>query len=413
MNIQSPASQPGLVRVISLPLLVFYGIGVTVGAGIFALTGEITGIANANAPMAFLLSGVVAGVTAVSYALLTSVYPRAAGEAFFVGKAMGVRIGQAVGVGIVVTAMTSSAAIAVAFSNYIGTIVPLPSALVIVGVMIALAVLARAGVKEALIFAALITVVEIAILIIIISFGFPLLADGSVLVESLTPPDSWAGWSAVFTGAIVAFFAYLGFEDIVNMSEEATDPTRTAPKAIFITLVLTVAMYFLVSLVAVAIPDREALISHPAPLTYMFETLSGKSGVLVSSAASIAMINGILVQVVMASRVIYGMSRDRKSNSWLASIHPTRHTPTRAIYAVTALVTVAALILPISQLARMTSMVLLSVFSLVNMSLFLIGKSEQAHSSLRRWRYWGLVAFTASGGLLIVEILSLLDGLAG
>lgn len=411
MNTLSPAPKPTLRRVISLPLLVFYGLGVTVGAGIFALTGEITGIAGAHAPMAFVLSGLVAGVTAVSYALLTSVYPRAAGEAFFVGKAMGIRIGQVTGVGIVITAMTSSAAIAVAFSNYIGTIVPLPSASVIVALMVLLAWLACVGVKEALVFAAMITVVEIAILLLIIALGLPLLADGTVLVTSLTPPQSLSGWSGVFTGTVVAFFAYLGFEDIVNMSEEAKDPSRTAPRAIFITLVLTVAMYFFVSLVAVAVPDRSALVSHPAPLTYLFETLSGKSGVLISSAASIAMINGILVQLIMASRVIYGMSRDRKTHSWLAAIHPTRHTPTRAIFAVTAVVTVAALFLPISQLARLTSMILLMVFSLVNISLWLIGKTDKATRSLRRWRYWGLVATVASGGLLFVETLGLFAGL--
>jgi len=393
-----------LHRVISLPLLVFYGVGVTVGAGIFALTGEITGIVGDNAPLSFLVSGLIAATTAVSYALLTSVYPRAAGEAYFVSQGLGLWPGRLVGIGIVVTAITSSGAIAVAFGNYLGTLVPIPEPVLIATVMVALVLLAIIGVKETLTVAALITLLEVGILVLVVVLGVPLVFEDAQFTRSITPPVSVSGWSPIISGAVIAFFAYLGFEDIVNMGEETIDASTTAPRAIFLTLVITVFIYFCVSLVAVALPDRNALVESAAPLTYMYETLSGQRGGWVSSVASLAMLNGILVQIVMASRVIYGMTRDHNPRAWLAAISKTRGTPVRAIGLVAGLILVIALTMPIVRLAQVTSLILLTVFSLVNFSLWRVGAKANAHPRLKRWRWWGLVALIPTSAVLIIEI---------
>jgi len=269
--------------------------------------------------------------------------------------------------------------------------------------MAALVLLAIIGVKETLIVAAAITLVEVGILCVVVFLGLPSVFENAVLTQALTPAMNWTEWSPVFAGAIIAFFAYLGFEDIVNMGEETVDASTTAPKAIFLTLAITVSIYFLVSLVAVSLPDRDALVGSPAPLTYMFEELSGRGGGWLSSAASLAMLNGILVQIVMASRVIYGMARDNNPHSWLAAISASRGTPTRAILMVASLILVVALTLPILRLAQLTSLILLTVFALVNFSLWRLGGSDAAHPKFRRWRWWGLLALIPTAGVLLIE----------
>lgn len=407
-NISANSAQPSLKRVIGLPLLVFYGLGVTVGAGIYALIGEIIGIAGSNAPLSFVVSGLIAATSAVSYALLTAVYPRAAGEAYFVRKGLGALAGQIVGWGLVATAVTSSAAIALAFSSYLNVFLPFSVAepLAVIGCVAIIGAFACFGVRESLLFAAAITLVEIGILVLILIVGAKHISVDSVSSAFVVQPQ-WSAWAGMFSGALVAFFAYLGFEDIVNMGEETIDAQSVGPKAIFITLGITVLLYLAVCLVAVSIPNASEVARADAPISKIYESLTGRSGQFISGIASIAMLNGILVQVVMASRVVYGTLRDSRSNAWFAHIHPGRRTPERAIWLVCGLVTLGALFLPIVPLARLTSLILLSVFSLVNFALWNIGRDPNSPAPLRRWRFWGLIALVFSSGLLILEVYSL------
>jgi len=184
-------AQPQLKRAIGLPLLVFYGLGVTVGAGVYALIGEIVGIAGTYAPLAFVVSGLVAATTAVSYSLLTSVFPRAAGEAYFVGQGLGSAIGTAVGWGIVATAVASSATISLAFSNYLSTLLPfaIPQTAVVLTSLVLLAGFACLGVRESLIAAAVITVAEVGVLMYIIALGADYLNPVAGRFYSIVLPD--------------------------------------------------------------------------------------------------------------------------------------------------------------------------------------------------------------------------------
>ena len=403
-----PDNAVQLRRALNLPLLVFYGVGVTIGAGIFALIGEVVRVAGDMAPMAFVLAGLIASATGISYAKLSSVYPRAGGEAVYVNNGLGRIPAMLVGYGVTVTAIISSAVISLAFGGYLGTLVPVPEPILVIGVVVILGLIAFLGVRESVIFAAVITLLEVGTLAVVIAIGLPLLAEPAVLIKAVTPPSDIAGWSIVFSAAVVAFFAFIGFEDIVNMAEETVDPRRVMSRAIVITLVITILVYALVALVAVAVPEREALTTSAAPLSTLFELVTGYQGDAVSVMASVAMINGVLVQIVMASRVIYGMTRENLAPAALGKLHPTRRTPFRAIVIVCLLILALALGLPLISLAQATSFVTLSVFTLVNLALFKIGSQPGAELSLYRWRYWGLVGAALSVALLSTEIIRMI-----
>lgn len=380
-----------LRRTLTLPLLVFYGLGVTIGAGIFALIGEILALAGDKAPLSFLLAGIIAGATGLSYALLVAIFPRAGGEAVFVNRGLGPFFGRLVGYGVVVTGIVSSSVIALAFAGYVNAIVTAPQWLLVVAIIALLAAIAWYGVRQSVLFAAVITVMEIGTLLVIAGFGLPLLDDIERIAASFVPSLSGAVMAPVLSGAVIAFFAFIGFEDIENMAEETVDPVRTAPRAILWTLGITMLIYVLLAVIAVSAPNRDAIAGSSAPLAVLFESVSGMSGKPVASMAGIAMINGILVQIVMAARVLYGMANEGLAPAFFGHVHPRRRTPARATMFVAVVITVLALAFPLVKLAELTSLVTLAVFAMVNLSLFTLAR-KLPESGIGAWRWWGLAA---------------------
>ncbi len=407
MTVDDGSREGSLSRVIGLPLLVFYGVGVTIGAGIFALMGEILKIAGDHAPLTFLIAGLIAGATGVSYARLGAVYPVAAGEAVYVKVGLGPFWGRLVGLGVTATGIVSSAVIALSFAGYLGSLVALPQWLLAITIIAALTLIAFAGVRMSVGFAAVITVLETGTLLVVCFAGAPFILEAGVAPKLFSLPASGAVWGLVLSASLIAFFAFVGFEDIVNMAEETRNPQRNLPLAIILTLVITIAIYILVSVIAVAAPGRETLTSSQAPLADLFAAITGRSGAPVAAMATIAMVNGILVQIVMSSRVLYGMARENLMPGFLAHVHERRRTPSTATLLVGAIIAILALAVPVVSLARLTSIVILIVFTLVNLSLWRIGGRPDAPPGLRTWRYWGLFGAALSAFLLIPELYSL------
>lgn len=405
----SGTGQPvSLRRALTLPLLVFYGVGVTIGAGIFALIGEVLRVAGDQAPLAFILAGAIASASGVSYAILSSNYPRSGGEAIYVNLALGSSYAKFVGYGVTATAVISSAVIAQAFAGYLGTLIPVAETVLIISIVSLLALIACLGVRESVYFAALITILEVGTLVVVIFYGSKYLDDSSIYSKAISfSNDSSAAFSLTLSAAVIAFFAFIGFEDMVNMAEETINPRTVMPKAIIITLLLTIGIYAAIALIAIAIPNREYITSSNAPLAAIFESVSGKSGKTVSAMASIAMVNGILVQIVMASRVIYGMTREGLAPKALGVINTRRQTPLRAILLVSSMIVVLALWFPLVNLAKTTSLIILSVFVLVNLALWRLGETDNIAPVIRRWRYWGLIGAAVSFLLLASELIKL------
>ena len=396
---------PVLRRALTLPWLVFYGVGVTVGAGVFALIGEVVRVSGDHAVLAFLVAGLVAAFTALSYAVLASAYPRAAGEAIYVKMGFGEMAGRIVGLGVVAIAITSSAVISLAFAGYLGALTGFHSSASVAGILVLLGFVAWFGVRESVGFASFITVLEVGTLAVVIIGGFPLLTTAESVAHLVTLPSDVTTLLALFSGAFLAFFAFIGFEDIENMAEETKDPHRAIPAAILWTLGISVGLYILVAAVAISFPDRQALVNSDAPLALLFERTTGYPAAPVAAMASIAMINGILVQIVMASRVLYGMAREGMIPAALGRLDAKRATPALAIGLITAAILALALFVPFLQLASLTSFLILLIFVMVNASLYIIGSRPDAPKKLRRWRWWGVFGAFVSLGLAAMETL--------
>lgn len=403
----SDSSEPTLERTITLPWLVFYGVGVTVGAGIFALIGEILLVSGDHAPLAFLVAGAIAGFTGVSYMLLVSEFPRAGGEAIFVQNGLGTRLGRLAGLGVVATGIVSSAVVALAFGGYVGSLVAIPETIAAIALVILLATVAFWGVKESIVFAATVTLLEVGTLIIVIIFGLPSLGDLDVARATLSPGESGLT-GPVLAGSVLAFFAFIGFEDLANMAEETVDARRTAPRAIAWTLCISVSLYVLLAAIAVAAPNRAEIVESSAPMAVLFDEVVGRGSDAVAVIAAIAMTNGILVQIVMASRVLYGMAKQQLIPASLGVVDRRHHTPARATLIIALLVTSLVAIFPLARLAQATSLVTLSVFAMVNLSLYRLGRSADG-SRLWRFRYVGLIGAALAMALAGWQII---DGLS-
>lgn len=366
------AGEPQLRRSIGLAGLVLYGLGVTIGAGIYVLVGETVVRAGPHAPAAFLLSAFVMAFTAASFAELSGRVPQAAGEAVYVEA--GFHRGWltlAVGLAVLIEATIAAAAIAVGASGYVAQLVPLPGPLLIVAIVLLMATVAAWGIRESVAIAGAMTLVEIAGLLVIIVSGIG--AEPSALAElpaSLSPPLSDAtAISGVLSASLIAFFAFIGFDDIVNLVEEARNPGRDLPWAIGISLALVTLIYVLISFVASTALPVEALASTNAPISLLFEELTGLPPLAITLIAIMATMNGVVIILIMAARVTYGLAREGRLPDWLGEVSPTTRTPVRATLLVAGAVLALALFTPLELLAETTSAIMLGVFFMINLAL--------------------------------------------
>ncbi|MBV9956599.1 MAG: amino acid permease [Pseudolabrys sp.] len=398
------ASSASLRRRLGPVLLVLYGVGVTIGAGIYVLVGAVAGYAGLYAPWAFLLAAVVMGLTVASYAEMCTRYPVAAGEAAYVRAAFRSRLlSTMTGVAMIGTAVIASATVALGASGYIAQFVGWPQGAVVLLTVSVLGIVAAKGVLESVVLASLFTVVEVAGLLVIVAGG---LANGAPIGAALTiPPMSLPLWSGIAFASLLAFFAFIGFEDLTNMAEETVAPERTLPVALSITLVATTVLYALVAAVAVTTVPVKELASSSAPLSLVFRAVVSPNEKILSAIAIVATLNTILAEMTMATRVIYGMARQGDLPKALGHVHGHTSTPLLATAAAVALILGFALLVPFLQLATATAIGTLAVFALVNLSLIRVRLREgpSRHVRVPLWvPIAGLITCVAMMGTALI-----------
>ncbi len=395
---------------VSLPWLVLYGLGTTIGAGIYALTGVVAGRAGMQTPACFLFASFLALFTALSFAELASRFPRAGGEAVYVQEGFGWSwLSTLVGALVVLAGLVSAATVSVAFVGYLGDLVPVPRVPAVGVVVLVLGSVAAWGVKESVTLAGLVTLVEVGGLLLIAGLGAEHLAALPERAIEMVPLDPTA-WRAVASAAMLAFYAFLGFEDMVNVAEEVREVRRVMPRAIVITLVVTALLYALLSSVAVlAVPPAE-LAASAAPLALVFDRVGGPAPLL-GLIALFALVNGALVQLIKASRVLFGLAGRGAVPAFFGRVHPRTRTPLVATVLVTAAAGLLAATLPLAALAETTSLITLGTFALANLALVLVKlRHEPPEGATVYPLAVPLVGFALSAAFVGLEIANRLPG---
>jgi len=398
--------EPTLKRGLSLSLLTLYGLGTILGAGIYVLIGEVVAVSGRFAPVAFITASLLAVFTAFSYAELASRFPHSAGEAVYVEQGLRWRpAAVTIGLMVIGVGMVSAATIANGFVGYLHQFVVLPDWLSIVALVLLLTGIAAWGITESALAAALVTLLEISGLVLIIVVAGDGLTELPQRLPELLPPLDGHAWQGILLGAFLAFYAYIGFEDMVNVAEETRDPSRTLPRAILLAIFGATALYVLVALVAVLSPHRDAIAGNRAPLAMLYSASTGSSATLISLISLLAVTNGALIQIIMAARVVYGMARRNWLPPALARVHPVTRTPLRATLLIGATVLALALWLPLVTLAQLTSLITLLIFALVNASVWIIKGRGPAAPGVRTYPRWlSAVGFSISVAFLLVQI---------
>ena len=368
-----------LSREVGVILLLFYGLGNILGAGIYVLVGKVAGIAGYFSVFAFLLACVIALFTALSYMELASRYPVSAGEAIYVQEGFGSRsLSIAFGLLIAMAGLISAATIAHGFAGYLSQFLKMDKELSILLLIIVLVAISIASIKISVIVASLMTVLEIVGLLIIIYYGFDKIISPAIALSTFIPQFNLADISVIAMGAFLAFYAFIGFEDMVNIAEEVKEPSKAFPIAIILALSISTLLYILIVIVALETLSIEELQHSQAPFADIYQRLTGEGPVLISIIGTVAVVNGALIQIIMASRIIYGMS----SKGWLPSVFAKvslkTKTPVHATLFVGGMTIVLSLLFDIVSLASYTSMLILIVFTVVNISLIRIKSSSKA-----------------------------------
>lgn len=371
-------TQPvSLNRILSLPMMILYGLGTTIGAGIYALVGEIAGVAGYYAPVSFLVASLMAGFTALSYAELSARYPYAAGAAMYVMQGFAsIRLSSVIGLLVIAAGAISAAALVNGFVGYLHQFVQVDRTVAVIMIALLLGGVAAWGIRESVLLAGVITLIEIGGLLLVIGASGSGWATLPARWPELVPDLSLPAWSGIAAGAILAFYAFIGFEDMVDVAEEVVEVKRNLPAAILWTMGLTSVLYFTLMISAMLALPLEQLAGSRAPLALIYQQYTGGSGAVIGIIGLLAIINGALVQMIMVSRVFYGMSARGQLRAFLSVVHPGTRTPLFATALTTAIVLTLALLGSLATLAETTALVMLSIFALINLALLMIKRRD-------------------------------------
>jgi len=366
-----------LKRSLNLPLLTLYGLGTILGAGVYVLIGKVTGIAGLYAPVAFLVSAVIAVFTGLSYAQLSARYPRSAGEALYVSHAFSWPVlSTCVGWLVIATGVVSAATLVNGFIGYLCVFIPVSEIIAISVVIAIITAVACWGITESVTIAATITSIELFGLLLTLGGLGDVLFTLPERWPALIPPNDQGIWVGIFLGAYLAFYAFIGFEDMVNVIEEVVTPKRTMPLAIMLAIGIASVLYILIALVAVLSLSPEALSSSNSPMVSLLATKSNALAKAIGVISLIAIINGALVQIIMGARMLYGMGIQQLAPSFFIVVARSTQTPVRATLCIGTVIWLLATVFPLVTLAKATSFIILVVFTLVNISLVVIRLRE-------------------------------------
>lgn len=401
-----------LKRAVGLLEASVYGVGLILGAGIYAILGEAVAETGESIIVSFVLAAGVATFTGLSYAELASRYPKGEGEYLYAWAAFGnKRLSEVTALLRVLTGIISAAAVALAFGGYLAAFVPLSIVPVAVGLLVVMSAINFWGIETSAKVNLLFTAIEIAGLLFIIALGLG-------TWDTVEIGQFSRGTTGVLSATFLLFFAYVGFESLVNIAEEMKQPSKTIPRAIGISIVLSTIVYVLVGFSALGLVDWQVLGESPAPLAAVALAGWGEGAfVVLSVIALFATSNTVLIVLVSTSRVVYGVSKEEYNSfpSVFARVHPERKTPYVAVTLVAAVTIPFALVGDLGVVAGLANLALLAVFVIVNTSLLKLrytGNPRQvgyrAPLNIGRFSITALVGLVSSLGLISFYVIQVI-----
>ncbi|WP_414462044.1 APC family permease [Hyphomicrobium sp. DY-1] len=367
---------PHLRRSVGPTQLALYALGSMVGSGIYGLIGKAAGEAGSAVWLSFLAALVAALLTSLSYASLGSRYPRAGGAAYVTDRAFGIPVlSFTIGLALVASGLTSVATQSKIFAAIVADLAGWEASspnIIAIGFLLILSGIVFRGIRESMWVNVVCTLMEVSGLLLVIASG--LSYWGTVDYFEIPPERADLGLGVVVLQAsVLAFFAFIGFEDAVNVAEECKDPERTIPRGLIVATLAAAVLYVAVSITAVSVVPWQELAAAPSPLTAVLEKSAPSiPAELMTLIALFSVANTALVNYVTASRLIYGMSGQGLLPSFIGRVHETRRTPHIAIAALLGLLLLLVVAGQIADLAAATVLLLLVIFIAVNAALVVL-----------------------------------------
>lgn len=403
------SKEPRLKRALSLFQISMCGTGIILGAGIYTLIGVAAGITGNSIWLAFFISSIIAATTGLSYAELSSIYKKDDGEYEYAEKAFSKKIAMLVAIMILLTGIFSAATVALGFGGYLSRLLTSfsPLTLAIFSILFCSWINHR-GIKESAILNTIFTIIEAIGLVIIIFLGIKHLGS----VNYFEMPNGIYG---LLKATALVFFAYMGFETIVKLSEETKNPAKNIPKGIIYSLIASTILYILVAISAVSILNWQKLGSSQAPLADVAaSSLGNYAFVLLAVIALFSTANTVLMTVVTTSRLVYGMAERHAFPKIFSSVNRLHNTPTLAIVLIAIITILSVFIEHIQVVAYLNNLFLFPAFGMVNLSAIMLRWKKQVKKrpftmplNIGKMPIPALIGFLSCAVMIIFVILGL------
>jgi len=405
-----------LKRTVGPGQMMLYGIGSMLGAGIYGLVGRAAGVMGGAMWLAFLLAMTAALLTGLSYASIASRYPRAAGAAYATQRAfrtpwLSYLVGLTVVASGIASAATQSKVVALNLNTLFGLDfgfsvlgAPLEVLLLAVGFVLLVGGIVWRGITESLWANTACTLIEASGLVLVIAVGLRFWGQGDLTEVPITAtnPEGLVTASLLLQGALLTFFSFLGFEDMLNVAEEVKAPERNMPIAMIGAMLVVCTLYMLVAITAVSVVPWHELATAPAPLRAVIERAAPWFPAIGFTFITIAAVaNTALVNYVMGSRMLYGLAKQGLLPAALGKVHATRQTPHVAVMVLFVIIVALQFAGDISQLAGATVLLLLLVFTIVNAALIVLTRRE----GKLKGRFNAPIALPAGGAVICAVLM--------
>ena len=381
-------------RVLKLPQVTASGVAIIIGAGIYVLLGPAAKDAGAQVWLSFLFASALSVLTAFSYMELSSMFPKAGSEQEFARHAFPSWVSATVGWSMALALVVAASTVALGFSRYLAEFLDVDFRVSAIAITLLMSFVSFLGMQRAIWLVLTLGAIEVGGLVLVFVVGAPSIGDVDLI--------SGFDFGGIFASASLVFFAFIGFDEVITLSEETKNPKRTVPLALFLALSISTVLYVGVAIVAVSVLGVDGLVNSSRPLAdVMSQTVGDRSAKLMAAIALISTSSTVLLALTSASRMIYGTASSGNLPKVFASVYQ-RRTPLPALLASTVVAVAMILFGDISLLAGATDVLIYVLFVVVNLVVIILRKRMPNHPR----------QFTVRGSIRGVPVLPILGIIA-